>query len=833
MCMKKKFNVTGMTCSACQAHVERAVARLPGMRSAAVNLLQNTLTADYDEERLSTQDIIAAVRGAGYDAFAPGEETGFLSPQRAAKDEARRIKYRFIASLIFLLPLLYVAMGQMLALPLPKELTENPGIFALTQFLLVLPVLSVNRRFFTNGFKRLVQGGPNMDSLIALGSGAAVLSGLWGLFRILVLMEHPDWTAALEQAFHGLYFESAAMILTLVTLGKWLEARAKVKTSDAISALVRLVPQEASVLRDGKEVSVPVQGLVPGDIVVVRAGERIAADGVVVDGGGAADESALTGESVPQDKPIGAELAAGTLLASGYVELKVARTGKDTVLAQIITLVEEAAGSKAPIARLADRVSAVFVPTVIAIALLTLVVWLAQGTSFSFALSSAIAVLVISCPCALGLATPTAIMVGTGSAARQGILVKSAAALERAHKVTTVVLDKTGTVTSGRMQVAGIVPGAQASSEELLTQAASLEHFSQHPFAQALSGYAEEKDIPLVPVSGFEGIPGRGVCAQEGEEQLSGGNLTYMQELGVAVADGEKLLAQEAALGRTPLFFARGKKYLGMISFSDTIKPASADAVGLLKRMHLQVILLTGDNPQTAQSVARAVGIDRVIAGVLPQEKEAVIRRLQDEGEVVAMAGDGVNDAPALVRADVGMALGAGTDVAVESADIVLMKDDLTGVATALQLSRAVLRNIKENLFWAFIYNVLGIPLAAGVLYLPFGWKLSPMFAAAAMSLSSVCVVTNALRLRFFKPARIARKHQHKGKIMRKTLIIEGMVCAHCAGRVERALNSIPGVQAKVDLSQKCAVVESHAQITDEALKQAVQKAGYEVVAIN
>ena len=830
--MKKKFNVTGMTCSACQTHVERAVAKLPGMRYAAVNLLQNTLIAEYDEDRLSTQDIIAAVRGAGYDAFAPGEQAVLLSPQRAAKEEAQRLKYRFVFSVGFLLPLLYVAMGGMFSFPLPAVFSQNAGLFALTQFLLTLPVVAINRKFFTNGFKRLFAGSPNMDSLIALGSGSAVAFGVWGLFGVIYLLGVPNAEAASERAAH-LYFESAAMILTLVTLGKWLEARAKVKTSDAISALVRLVPQEASVLRGGKEVRVPVQGLVKGDLVVVRAGERIAADGVVMEGGGAADESALTGESVPQDKPIGAELAAGTLLASGYVELRVERTGKDTVLAQIITLVEEAAGSKAPIARLADRVSAVFVPAVIAVALLTLVVWLSQGTSFSFALSSAISVLVISCPCALGLATPTAIMVGTGSAARQGILVKSAAALERAYKVTSVVLDKTGTVTSGQMRVAAVLPAAGVKETDLLSWAASLEHFSQHPFARALSSYAEEKQVPLVPASDFELLPGRGVRAREGKDWLLGGNLAYMQQAGVEIAEGEKLLEQEASLGRTPLFFARGTQFLGVVSFADTIKPSSADAVSLLKKMRLKVILLTGDNEQTARRVAQQTGIENVIAGVLPQEKEAVVRRLQNEGEVVAMAGDGVNDAPALVRADVGLALGAGTDVAVESADIVLMKDDLTGVATSLQLSRAVLRNIKQNLFWAFFYNVLGIPLAAGALYLPFGWKLSPMVAAAAMSLSSVCVVTNALRLRFFKPARLSKKQKKGGKTtMHKTLIIEGMVCQHCASRVERALNALPGVQAKVNLSQKCAEVDSASSVEDEILKKAVQDAGYEVVAI-
>lgn len=553
---------------------------------------------------------------------------------------------------------------------------------------------------------------------------------------------------------------------------------------------------------------------------------------MITDGGGAADESALTGESVPQDKQIGMELAAGTVLASGYVEFRVERTGKDTVLAQIITLVEEAAGTKAPIAKLADRVSAVFVPAVIAVALLTLVVWLAQGMSVAFSISAAISVLVISCPCALGLATPTAVMVGTGAAARHGILVKSAAALERAHKVTTVVLDKTGTVTSGRMRVAKVIAAPGVTEEELVSQASSLEHFSQHPFARALTAYADEKNTPLFQASGFELLPGRGVQAQEGKDRLAGGNLKWMRELGVDVPDGDSLMAAEAQAGRTPLFFVRGNRFLGVISFSDTIKPSSADAVYLLKRMRLKVILLTGDNELTARRVGETVGIDRVIAGVLPQEKEAVVRRLQDEGEIVAMAGDGVNDAPALVRADVGLALGAGTDVAVESADIVLMKDDLTGVATALQLSRAVLRNVKQNLFWAFFYNVLGIPLAAGVLYLPFGWKLSPMFAAAAMSLSSVCVVTNALRLRFFKPARVSEKRKQGGNKMQKTLIIEGMVCSHCAGRVERALNALPGVRAHVDLSRKAAVVESAGPVEEEALKKAVRDAGYEVVAV-
>lgn len=829
--MKQKFDVTGMTCSACQAHVEKAVSHLPGVRLASVNLLQNSLLAEYDEGLVSVQDIISAVRRAGYDARVQGAARESSSVQSAAREAARDVKRRFWLSLCFLLPLMYVSMGHMVPGILPEILLHNPGLFALTQFIAVLPILFLNRGFFIRGLKHLLAGTPNMDSLVALGAGAAAVSGVAVLFQVIYLMQPEDWTAAFD-ASANLYFESAAMILTLVTLGKWLEARAKVKTSDAISALVRLVPAETSVLRVGKEVRIPVEGLVLGDIVPVRAGERIPADGTVTDGGGAADESALTGESVPQDKVIGAEVAAGTLLASGYVEFRVDRLGKDTVLAQIISLVEEASGSKAPIARLADRVSAVFVPAVIAISLLTCVAWAAQGADWSFALSCAIAVLVISCPCALGLATPTAIMVGTGQAAKNGILIKSAASLERAHQVTAVVLDKTGTVTTGQMKVAGVYPASSIKEEELLNQAASLERFSQHPFARALTSYADEKNVPLFQAAEFEIVPGRGVRATEGKDVLSGGNLTWMNELDVSVPQGEEILVRAAKEGCTPLFFARGGMWLGYVLFSDTVKPSAFGAVKLLKKMRLKVILLTGDNEQTARKVAQDVGIETVIAGVLPQEKEAVIRRLQNEGEVVAMAGDGINDAPALARADVGIALGAGTDVAVESADIVLMKDDLTSVPTALHLSRAVLRNIKQNLFWAFFYNVLGIPLAAGVLYLPLGWKLSPMFAAAAMSLSSVCVVTNALRLRFFKAPQLSKKHVKGDNKMKKTLIIEGMVCGHCASHVERALNALPGVHAKVDLSRKAAEVESAGELDEAALREAVQNAGYEVVSI-
>lgn len=827
--MKKTFLVSGMTCSACQAHVEKAVSHVSGVHSAVVNLLQNTLYVDYDENKLGPAEIVSAVRQAGYDV--PGEKKADSTPQALAKEQAAALKARFWLSLLFLAPLMYVSMGHMAGGLLPDVITHNPGIFVLAQFLLMLPVLFLNRKFFTRGLKQLFLGAPNMDSLVALGSGAAVISGVWTLFKVLYLMQPGDWTAAFD-ASGNLYFESAAMILTLVTLGKWLEARAKVKTSDAISALVRLLPGQATVLRRGKEVQIPVEGIIPGNILVVRTGERIGADGEITQGGGAVDESALTGESVPQDKTTGQTVSAGTLLTSGYLQARVLRTGKDTTLSQIITLVEAASGSKAPISRLADRVSAVFVPAVLGIALLTFGVWLFSGAGVSFALSVAISVLVISCPCALGLATPTAIMAGTGTAARNGILVKSAAVLERAHKVTTVVLDKTGTVTTGQMQVAGTKPGAGVSEADLISQAATLEQYSQHPFARALVEYAQKGKISLLQGEEFALEPGCGVSARVSGEILRGGNLKWLNVCGIQVPNGDELSAKAAQGGKTPIFFARGQQYLGAVLYADTLKPTAAETVAQLKQKGLKVVLLTGDNELTAREVARQTGIETVIAGVMPQDKESVIRRLQEAGEVVAMVGDGVNDAPALVRADVGISFGTGTDVAVESADMVLLKGNLTGVATALELSRAVIKNIKENLFWAFFYNVLGIPLAAGVLYGPLGWKLNPMVAAAAMSFSSVCVVSNALRLRFFKPTDVKNKQTKGENRMRKTLIIEGMVCGHCAARVERALNALPGVEARVNLGKKMAVVESATALDEEALKKVVQDAGYEVVSI-
>ncbi len=817
--MKQNFTVSGMSCAACQVRVEKAVRALKGVQQADVNLLQNKLTVTYDPSLLTTADILQAVQKAGYQADLqndfPTQPLG----------EVHSLKQRFIYSLFFLLPLMYLSMGVMLGGPIPAVL-NTPFKLALLQLLFTLPILWLNRPFFSRGFYHLFRLSPNMDSLVALGSTAAVVSGLITIFCWCFSSK----TATTDE---HLYFESAAMILTLVTLGKWLEARAKAKTSDAIAALVRLLPAQATRWENNTEKIVPINELRSGDELVIRAGERIAADGVICYGSGAVDESALTGESLPQDKLVNQPVTAGTLLVSGFVRIKIIHTGKDTTLSQIIALVEEAAGSKAPLAALADRVSAVFVPTVLFIAVITFVAWYLIGAEVGFSLSCAIAVLVIACPCALGLATPTAIMVGTGQAAKRGILIKSAAALERARALTTVVLDKTGTVTTGRMRVMHVLPSATVTPEELISTAASLESASQHPFAQALRAYAKEKNSPLFQTADFQLIPGRGLQASLGQHRLYGGNLTWMQELKISVKKGKEILQQAAGQGCTPIFFASGKKWLGSIWFADTIKPSSARAVSLLKKLQLTVVLLTGDNEYAARYVADQTQIDTVFSGVLPQEKEEIIRQLQTKGQRVGMVGDGVNDAPALARADVGIALGTGTDVAVESADLVLMREDLCTLVGALELSRAVVKNIKQNLFWAFFYNIVGIPLAAGAFYATLGWKLNPMFAAAAMSLSSVCVVSNALRLRFFVPSYEQETAQAKKEFsMKKTLVIEGMTCGHCAAHVERALASIPGVQAKVDLTRKTATVESATEISDDVLKKAVQDAGYEVVAI-
>ena len=793
--MRQVFEVSGMSCAACQARVERAVRALVGVSQAEVNLLQNTLVVTYDPAQLSATQIENAVRNSGYGISL---RTGGPSKSSSAQaQEIRSLQCRFFTSLVFLIPLMYLSMRH-----------TGAALSGWVQGGLAGIIVWLNRLFFTRGLKNLAAFAPTMDSLVALGAGAAVVSG-----AAAVIFSIPNTS---------LYFESAAMILTLVTLGKWLEARAKAKTTNAVSALVQLVPPSAHILQDNQEKTVAADTLQPGQILVLRAGERVAADAVITDGSGAADESALTGESLPQDKQVGSLLTAGTLFVSGYVQARVVRVGKETTLAQLVALVETAASQKAPIAQLADRVSAVFVPTVLGISLVTFVGWLLSGAEFSFALSCAVSVLVISCPCALGLATPTAIMVGIGVAAKNGVLIKSAAALERACSVRTVVFDKTGTVTTGKMQVSRVC--AVQNEGELLSAAVSLEEPSPHPFARALVSYAQTKNTAVFQTSDFQPVAGRGVQALQGNIKLAGGNLAFMRELDIQVPNGEETVKQAAKTGATPLFFARDKQFLGSIWFADTVKPHAQEAVRLLEQANLQTVLLTGDNEFAATSVSEQVGISRVIAGVLPQEKEQHVRALQKFGPV-AMVGDGINDAPALVRADIGISLGTGTDVAVESADIVLMKDDLRKVSFALTLSRAVVRNIKQNLFWAFFYNILGIPLAAGIFYHALGWKLSPAFAAAAMSLSSLCVVSNALRLRFFTMRR-------KG-IMQKTLVIEGMSCGHCAAHVARALNALPGVQARVDLASKTATVQSAEPVADDVLKQAVQNAGYEVVAIH
>lgn len=788
--MKTRFDITGMSCAACQARVEKVVARVPGVKQAQVNLLQNRLDVDFMPDKVSAAQIIAAVESAGYGARVHRAQNTQII------DETSALKKRFFYSLLFLLPLWC---GHFFHLP------------AVYQFIFTLPVLVLNRQFFRSGLGKLFTA-PNMDSLVALGAGASVLFSLW----------------AWGKGEHHLYFESAAMILTLVTMGKWLEARAKAKTSGALAQLVKLLPATAVVKRGETEISLPLAQIETGEEVMVRAGERIACDGVVVSGAGAADESALTGESLPQEKQAGANVRAGTLLVSGFIAFRVTKTGAETSFARLIALTEEAASGKAPIARLADKVSAVFVPVVMGIALLTFIGWYFSGAPFAFALTCAVSVLVISCPCALGLATPTAIMVGMGVGARQNILIKSADVLEESSRITRVVLDKTGTITTGRMQVVRAVAADGVTTSDLWRAAVSVEYGSQHPFARAIIRYAQEHQLTCEEVQDFEQVQGLGVRARLNGDILSGGNEKAMRAWGISIPQADALTHQAAQAGQSVLFFARGTKFLGAVSFADTLKDSAREAVVLLQRLGVKILLLSGDTAQTCAAVARQAGIAEAVGGVLPDEKQNVIRELQARGEEVAMVGDGINDAPSLMRADVGVALGSGTDIAAESAGIILLTDDVRAVPDGLELACAVMRNIKQNLFWAFFYNILGIPLAAGVLYKTLGWQLSPVFAAAAMSLSSVCVVSNALRLRSFKPTRLKKEWG----VMQKTLTIEGMMCGHCAAHVERALNAINGVRAKVDLAKKIAVVTAAQEIPDDVLKEAVRNAGYEVTAI-
>lgn len=821
--MKQIFQVTGMSCAACANHVEKAVGKLDGVEAVGVNLMLGSMSVTYNEKAVTDDAIMAAVAAAGY-----GAQRGSDTERGKAKSQQDRallaMRRRLIWSVVLLVPLFYLAMGHMLSLPVPSFFfADMRGFYAFVavQLALLIPILILNRSYFAVGFLRLVQLSPNMDTLVALGAAAGVVYSLLTVFFGKVDIHMPD-----------LYFESAGMILTLVTVGKYLEERSKGQTTAAITSLLALAPESAVIKRGDREVTVRAEEIACGDIVIVRQGGRIPVDGVVTAGQATVDESALTGESLPVEKTAGDSVTSATVSRSGYLEFRATRVGSDTTLSQIVQLMEEAASSKAPISRLADRISAVFVPAVIAIALAAALLWYFVGhMPLHFCLSIGIAVLVISCPCALGLATPVAIMVGTGKAAEQGILIKSAESLELMHRVQTVVLDKTGTVTQGLPKVTDILCAEGVTAEDLLCVAASAEQPSEHPLARAIIDEAKERRVPLCAVSDFTAVPGGGVQAQLDGTAIYAGNERFMTLTGVntgALRHTAEKLAQE---GKTPLFFAEEERLLGVIAVADTVKSDSAEAIARLQALGRDVVLLTGDNERTAQAVASQIGVKRVLAQVLPQDKAQCVAQLQREGKRVAMVGDGINDAPALAKADVGLAIGAGTDIAIESADIVLMKSTLRDVVTATELSGAVLRNIRQNLFWAFFYNAIGIPVAAGVLYPAFGITLNPMIAAAAMSLSSVCVVGNALRLRRYHTA---ERFTHKEEsTMTKTMTIEGMMCTHCSGRVESALNAIDGVSAKVDLEKKTATVTLSADVADEVLRKAVTDAGYEVVSID
>ena len=847
--MTQKFNVSGLTCSACSAHVEKSVAKTQGVQSVEVSLLTNSMQVVYDEAQTDPSKIIRAVEQSGYGAFLPPKGLAVAQQVSAAPTDAvKQMKRRLILSFCFLIPLFYLSMGHMMGLPIPHFFhgTENALSFAFTQLLLTLPVAYLNRSYFQIGFKTLFRGSPNMDSLVAIGSAASILYGIFAIYQMSYGLGHGDLERVRQYAM-DLYFEGASMILTLITLGKYLETRSKGKTSEAITRLMDLAPKSATVLREGQEMQIPVEQVVVGDTVVVRPGQSIPVDGVVLEGSSFIDESAITGESIPVEKNIGDTVTAATINKTGAFRFRATKIGDDTTLSQIIALMEEASASKAPISKLADKVAGIFVPVVISIAILATVIWLLLGQTFSFALSIGIAVLVISCPCALGLATPVAIMVGTGKGAENGILIKSAEALETAHTVNTVVLDKTGTITEGHPKVTGLYPSSGVTEEKLLQIAASLESLSEHPLAQAIVSFSKQRGLSLFDPSNFQALSGLGLSASlEGTSCLAG-NERLMEEQGIHLDELRTTAAELAQDGKTPLYFAQSQTLLGIISVSDVAKPTSAQAIAEMKQLGLEVVMLTGDNQRTADAIGRQLGVSQVIAQVLPQDKEQKIRQLQESGKKVAMVGDGINDAPALARADVGIAIGAGTDIALEAADIVLMKNDLLDAVTAIHLSRAVIRNVKENLFWAFLYNTIGIPIAAGVFFSLWGWKLDPMFAAAAMSLSSVCVVSNALRLRFFKPHRsrqadpqpVLEKVQtndpitEKGeKSMKKTLKIDGMMCSHCTGRVSQVLNAIDGVSAEVSLEDKAAYLTLSADVADDVLIKAVTDAGYTVTEV-
>lgn len=867
---KERYDITGMTCSACSSRVEKCVSKLEGAKDVSVNLLTNSMQIAYDPEQLDSNQIIDAVERAGYGARLKGESSGRNGEKQrgdstqkgdspkgrnTAEQETERIKERLLWSLLFLLPMMYVSMHgmfhMMFGLPVPSFINrifhgnENGITFAFTQLLLLLPIMYLNRHFYVNGFRNLFHGAPNMDTLIAVGSGAGFVYGIFAIYRIGYGLGHGDM-ALVSQYSHDLYFESAGMIVTLITFGKFLESRSKGKTSAAIEKLMNLAPKQVTVERDGVEQLIDAESLAVGDVMLIRPGESVAADGVILDGNTSMDESAITGESIPVEKQTGDRVVSATMNKTGFIKVKAEKVGEDTTISKIIRLVEEASASKAPIAKMADKISGIFVPAVMMIALVAAVGWLLSGATFEFALSIGIAILVISCPCALGLATPVAIMVGTGKGAENGILIKSGEALETAHNIDTVVMDKTGTITEGKPRVTDIRTFG-VSERELLQIAAGMEKKSEHPLADAIVNYAEENHIEAGKVTDFKAEFGKGITAKKDGISYFAGNEKYMEELHIPMGDDEQKtprywMERYAEDGKTPLLFSNEKEMMGIIAVADVEKPTSKHAIALFEKMGIHVVMLTGDNKRTAKAIQKRLHITEVIAEVMPEDKERHIAVLQEQGHKVAMVGDGINDAPALARADLGIAIGAGTDIAMESADAVLMRNDLLDAVSAIRLSKAVIRNIKENLFWAFFYNSIGIPLAAGILYPAFGVKLSPMFGAAAMSLSSVCVVTNALRLRFFKPNHGTyrtqetqpvdnRQTKQEEETMTKTLTIEGMMCEHCKKRVEDTLNAMEGVTAvEVNLAEKTAVVTLEKEVETSAFEQVITEAGYTLV---
>ena len=842
-----QYIVTGMSCAACSARVEKAVSKVPGVTSCSVSLLTNSMGV---EGTATEQEIIKAVKDAGYGASKKGEGAAKAQPAQALvgedmlKDrETPVLKRRLIASVGFLIVLMYFSMGHMMwGWPVPGFMKDNHVMMGLLQMLLTITVMVINQKFFISGFKGLIHRAPNMDTLVALGSGASFVYSTYALFAMTDAQMHGDMDAVMSY-MHDFYFESAAMILALITVGKMLEARSKGKTTDALKGLMKLAPKTAVVIRGEKEVQVSIEQVQKGDCFVVKPGENIPVDGEVIEGNSAVNESALTGESIPVDKAVGDKVSAATVNQSGYLKCRATRVGEDTTLSQIIQMVSDAAATKAPIAKIADRVSGVFVPTVITIAVITIIVWLIAGQSIGFALSRGIAVLVISCPCALGLATPVAIMVGNGMGARNGIMFKTAVSLEETGKMQIVALDKTGTITSGEPKVTDIIPAAGVTEDTLLKYAYALEHESEHPLARAILEKAKEENAGIEEVTGFQALPGNGLTAILDGHTLYGGNHTFISSKVSVDGDIQKKAEKLAEAGKTPLFFGNEDRLLGVIAVADVIKEDSPQAIKELQNMGIHVVMLTGDNERTAKAIGQQAGVDEVIAGVLPEGKEQVIRKLKEKGKV-AMVGDGINDAPALTRADMGIAIGAGTDVAIDAADVVLMKSRLSDVPAAIRMSRATLRNIHENLFWAFFYNIIGIPLAAGVWYPLFGWKLNPMFGAAAMSLSSFCVVSNALRLNLFKmydaskdkklKAKKEKKRSKKeDKTMKKIMHIEGMMCGHCEAAVKKALEALPQVdEAVVSHEAGTAELTLNAEIADDVLKKTVEDKDYTVTSV-